>query len=366
MWFEILKTGKFKDSRGREHEFTDTDLDRIVATYDPAHHEAPIVIGHPKDNAPAFGWVEGLKRVGHTLFAEADNKKKLIPEFLDMLKRGLFKKRSASFYEDGMLRHVGFLGAMPPAVKGLADIEFSAEEGATIEFDEGYRLGMIGRVFQRLREFIIDKFDTDTADRIVGNWEIEELQRQSDSETVKSSFSDNGTQTKEDEMLEELKRQIQELQGKVSSFTEQLKAKDREIETLKSDNMKIMVVGRRAEFSSFCDELMDEGRMTPVQKSQALDFMEILQGIGEYEFSEDDGKKEKRAPLDAFKAFLSSLPKQVEFSEIARKGNARSSQVDGTKREEAIQDYMEKHSGTDYKEAVLAVSKDHPQLFEER
>ena len=67
------------------------------------------------------------------------------------------KKRSASFYPDGRLRHVGFLGAAPPAVKGLADIGFTAEEDhITFDFQE-QRIHAVGRILQRLREFIIEK-----------------------------------------------------------------------------------------------------------------------------------------------------------------------------------------------------------------
>jgi hypothetical protein len=54
-----------------------------------------------------------------------------------VVKQGLFKKRSVSLYPDMTLRHVGFLGAVPPSIKGLADIQF--KEGAqamTFEFGE--------------------------------------------------------------------------------------------------------------------------------------------------------------------------------------------------------------------------------------
>lgn len=87
------------------------------------------MIGHPAANAPAFGWVESIKREGDVLFAKA---KQLVPEFVAMLKQGLFKKRSISLYPDGTLRHIGFLGAQPPAVKGLADVTFAHDEEDTI------------------------------------------------------------------------------------------------------------------------------------------------------------------------------------------------------------------------------------------
>jgi hypothetical protein len=124
-WIQIFKTGKHVDSSGQEREWGKEDLDQIVSSYAPEKDKAPVVIGHPKDNAPAYGWVEALKREGNILFAKLKN---LAPEFVDMVKKGLFKKRSISLYPNLSLRHVGFLGASPPAIKGLEDIRFQEGE----------------------------------------------------------------------------------------------------------------------------------------------------------------------------------------------------------------------------------------------
>lgn len=128
-WIAVFRTGKHTDSAGNERDWNTGDLDEIVSQYNPAEHEAPVVIGHPAENAPAYGWVEALKREGETLYARF---KQLVPEFVDMVKRGLFKKRSIALYPDLTLRHIGFLGAMPPAVKGLADVGFKAGQVAMI------------------------------------------------------------------------------------------------------------------------------------------------------------------------------------------------------------------------------------------
>jgi hypothetical protein len=69
-WIEIFRAGRQTDSTGNTREWTEADLDTIVERYDPARHEAPVVVGHPTDNAPAFGWVEALKREGKTLLAK--------------------------------------------------------------------------------------------------------------------------------------------------------------------------------------------------------------------------------------------------------------------------------------------------------
>lgn len=124
-WIEIFKGGKQIDSKGIEYD-GDKIIDRAIETFNPVEHEPPVVIGHPKDNAPAFGWIESLKAQfkggKKVLLAKL---KQVVPELEKMVKQGLFKKRSASFYKDGRLRHVGLLGAAPPAVRGLIDIKFN-------------------------------------------------------------------------------------------------------------------------------------------------------------------------------------------------------------------------------------------------
>jgi hypothetical protein len=133
-WFEIFKSGTHVDSKGIKHTYTDADLDIIAANYNPQHDEAPLVIGHPKSNEPAYGWVGGIKRFGSSLFAKA---KSIVPEFEQSIKDGLFKKRSIALNPDLSLRHVGFLGAVPPSVKGMQDLAFNeADQSLTIEISE--------------------------------------------------------------------------------------------------------------------------------------------------------------------------------------------------------------------------------------
>jgi hypothetical protein len=133
-FIEIFKTGTHTDSAGREREWTERDLDKIVEKYNSQkEHEAPIVVGHPKDNSPAFGWVESLKREGNKLLAKV---KDVAENFKEWVNQGLYKKRSISLYPDMLLRHVGFLGAVPPAVKGLADFKFQDDNKEILEYFE--------------------------------------------------------------------------------------------------------------------------------------------------------------------------------------------------------------------------------------
>ena len=56
----ISRAGRHTASCGTALDFDETTLQASAAAYDPAVHEAPIVVGHPRDNGPAFGWIKGL------------------------------------------------------------------------------------------------------------------------------------------------------------------------------------------------------------------------------------------------------------------------------------------------------------------
>ena len=138
---EIFRAGKRPDASGQMIEIKTSDLLQAVNAYDPNLHEAPAVIGHPQHNAPAYAWVKRLTTTGDILKAELAQ---VDPNFAEMVEAGRFKKISASFYladspqnpKPGFLylRHVGFLGAMPPAVKGLRNPEFSDNESGVVNF----------------------------------------------------------------------------------------------------------------------------------------------------------------------------------------------------------------------------------------
>lgn len=127
MWIEIFKSGVHTDSSGNERSFSVEDISSIAEKYNQSVSsdnscEAPVVIGHPKDNTPAYGWVERLARRGGILLAKLKN---LAPELIEQVRQGAFRKVSVSLFPDLMLRHVGLLGAATPAVKGLKNISFN-------------------------------------------------------------------------------------------------------------------------------------------------------------------------------------------------------------------------------------------------
>ena len=135
MKFEIFKTGSHTSDKGIQKEYSLDDLNFIAQSYKPEEDEAPIVIGHPIDNSPAYGWVSSLEVTEDgKLVADAPDEK-LHPDFLSAVQEGRYKKRSISLTPEGKLRHIGFLGGAAPAVKGLADIQFSQPSSTIIEFE---------------------------------------------------------------------------------------------------------------------------------------------------------------------------------------------------------------------------------------
>lgn len=135
MWIEVFKTGTHTDSNGSVAQYTEQDLSAIAEQYNTAIAQdssniAPIVKGHPKTEDPAYGWVQKLKVSGQKLLAKVTE---IVPEFAEEVKQGRYKKISIALYPDKMLRHVGFLGAVSPAVKGLAPVAF-ADKGQYLQY----------------------------------------------------------------------------------------------------------------------------------------------------------------------------------------------------------------------------------------
>jgi len=137
MWIPIFKTGSYADTDGNPKVWTEHDLDEIVSESAQNDHEVPVSIGPITDTSPAWAWIKALKRQDNVLYADLD----ALPEFEEMIKKGVFTKRSVSFYPRGSLRTVSFLGAEPPKIPGLDVVKFSGKASTIIEFSESQLMG---------------------------------------------------------------------------------------------------------------------------------------------------------------------------------------------------------------------------------
>lgn len=307
-WIEIFAAGKQTDSEGRSHDITPTYLHQVVSNYSSAIHEAPAVLGHPEDNAPAFGWVAALRVNGDKLEAQF---KEVDEEFEAIVRNGKYKKRSASFYTDTAtapgkkvpsLRHVGFLGAMPPAIKGLRDIRFCEGESLTfdtaINFSEG-ESSMDDKDVQKVADTVFDRIKA-----AFGFGKKDE---------PASSFNESG-----------MKAQIEEaVKVATASFTEKLTVLEASNKTLLEKLEQAEALSSRSQIESYVEKLSPAKCPPAFKKMGLVEFMDAIRIADEkvtiISFEEADGKrtekKEEFTPLAWFKNFLETLPAFIQFGE---------------------------------------------------
>ena len=287
----IFRTGPQTPMSGGVIEFTAADLAACAAAYDPALSEAPIVVGHPRANLPAYGWVKSLAVAGGNLFAEPHQ---VDPAFAELVAAGRYKKISAAFYAPDAphnprpggyyLRHIGFLGAQPPAVKGLREPQFAeGEEGVIeIEFSEG-------------------ALAPEPADP------------ENQPETIVTP----------------------EQAAAIQAENEQLK---KELQTQQAERQREAAERRHAEHLGFAESLVTKGQLAPKDKTLVAALMDNL-SAQPIEFGEGDQKQDMAAAL---KAFLIERPASVAFGEHATRARATSGLS-----EDALHEYAERPVDTD-------------------
>ncbi len=362
-WFDVFRAGTHTDMRGSKNSFDAATLDGIVSNYadqDPV----PVVVGHPEDDAPAYGWVDRIRRVGDRLQARLRD---IAPAFREAVEEGRYAGRSVALLkgQDGTfsLRHIGFLGGAAPAVSGLAPTRFAAPASfATYEFasSEGVlRDGIrrIAAVLRSVREWIIDSNDLETADRIVPAWQLEGIEpsaREDGHDDVSgdatTNFSErvdlpeggpaapatdtnNITDTnKEAEMPEDDKtpaggREDSPSSAALKERTAELDAREKglaEKETAFAERE------RTAAAEAEIEKAISDGRLLPREKAGAVAFLTSLgdgDGATTLSFAGADAGRIETSPREWFLEFVGGLNKRVDYAE--RSNPARTPSEDG-------------------------------------
>lgn len=360
----IFKTGTHTATNGDTLSFTADYLKDVVASYDPATHESPAVIGHPKDNHPAYGWVKALSfdEGSGTLYA---NFEQVDPAFEAMLKAGRFKKRSASFYPPThpsnptkgkpYLRHVGFLGAQPPAVKGLPDMAFSELSGEQdcpiVEFAE---LPFVTDPNIRA-DTGTDTLPAITKDTFMNTKTTPTPEQPADDKTTDDKAAGNKAA---DQNGKPNTASHSELVAKEQALAEREKALAEREAAFAQAQQDI----KQQDFSEFAEGLIGQGRLVPSEKSAIVDVMMDLDAVGKtFDFSEN-GKVAKKSSVDVLKGILSRLETTVDFGEhTADDPNERliPSHIAPDSDDELdkqIHDYAQKH-GLSYPEAAISFAR---------
>lgn len=292
-WVDVFAAGDHGDDKGGV--FTEADLDQIVQNFNPSFHEPPIVIGHPKDDGPAYGWVEQLRRSGKLL--QAKFKDGIPDDFESAVKTGKFKKRSVSLYKTAagwMLRHVGFLGAQPPQIKGLADIKFADEDSksVSIDFEES---GMA----EVNEQSIVDKIVARFAEAFGG--------KKTAADPAAATFTEAQAKAIADAAVAEGTKALQaEVTAMKATFTESQRAAT-------TSDVKTRVANAIA-------KLKAAGRWVPAFDKLGVPvlFAELAKTTETVEFGEagKDGKLAKASPLDLLVTFMEQHQRIVPTSAV--------------------------------------------------
>ncbi|ECT9547808.1 peptidase [Salmonella enterica] len=327
----IFRAGTHTDMHGRRINFSDADLNEIAQNYNPALHEAPIVVGHPKTDAPSYAWVSGIKKDRDGLKAEPRD---IDPQFAELVKNRRYSKVSASFYcpeSPGnptpgkyYLRHIGFLGAQPPAIKGLKQVSFAEDEEGVVEFAD-WSLQTTATLFSRIRDFFISQFGLEKTDSVMPDYLIDSLRDDATRTTtadVTPAFSDPVGIPAEDAIQPVAEKPAptppedtavdKELQVKLEQENADLK---RQLDERNKAEAQRVATERHNANVAFADSLVSDARLAPAGKGLVVAVLDAL-GDGESPVSFSENGNEQ--PLvEAFKAQMQKARPLLDFGEVA-------------------------------------------------
>ena len=366
---------------GATIDFSAADLDAAASAYNPAIYQAPIVVGHPSVDAPAYGWVAGLAAEAGDLYALPDQ---VEAQFADLVSEGRYKKVSASWFPPThprnpvpgvfYLKHLGFLGATAPAVSGLKPVEFSDDDAAcvTVEFAmaDGWT---VKNLFRRLREWFIAEKGLETADQVIPEWSIDGVQVETESTAPNPMFATPNTD-EGDAMSDAEKARLAELEAQAAALAAEnaaLKSQSAEFADREAALAAREAEARAAEIAEFADGLVKAGKVLPRDKAGLVAYLSADGSANAIEFADAEGATVTK-PADAWlREFLTALPVQVDFAERgAPEGDtpaaAEFAAPEGYAVDPGSMDvhrravaYQAANAGTDYLAAVKAVSANH-------
>lgn len=325
-WVEVFKAGTHVDSKGRRCTFSRADLDQMIDNHKLG--AAPAVLGHPKHNDPAYAQVESYKRDGDRLFLKFT---KINPAFEKGVETGAYYNRSLSVFKDDThgwrVRHVGWLGAVPPAIDGLEPVQFSEADADVYEFAApGYALvwavESAGKLLRGLREWVVADKGIEEADKVLPQWQIDGVIegasqartqfQEADTSGRLFSQSDNPGDsmsiTKEEHDAAVAKALAD---GKAAAAAE-FASKDQELITLKNqvrtDRIATQIKG-----------WTEAGKVLPAEVTGLAEFMASLEDVeAEFSFSAADEKEVKKTPAAFFADFMAARSPLVKLGRTVK------------------------------------------------
>lgn len=321
----FLRPGKFTDHNGKEVEIKDTTLAEIIEAtkgFNYQNDEFPLCIGHPQTDSPAFGYVNKNEVLidGDFLAAEVDDEK-LNPDFLTMLKDKLYSTVSVALRKDKSIKHLGFLGATPPAVTGLPSFAFAEEDGDfDVELSEyevsSWYFKNLQTLFRGIKNNLIETDGLEKANGILPDYLIDEL-----GEAPKiyekaineiKAFAEKVTE--KENVIEQLNNSIQANQ---TTYNTLLAEKNQLISEVNQYNL----TKKREAAVAFCEGSDIKMKIKDGEREGIIQTILQLEDLQPIEFAEGETTK-KISALDMFKESIKARQDVVELGEHTHNGNS--------------------------------------------
>lgn len=306
---------------------TADDIAALAAAYDPAHYRAPVVIGHPETDSPAWGWVLGAEALDEGLWLSIE----LAPELADLVEDRRYGAVSLAMWPPQAagnptpgawsIKHLGFLGAVPPAVKGLQRVQMAAGDAVSCA---------IAAAAVSLADPPPPTFTTQHAETpIMPEQQPDAVQ------------------------LAERERKLTDRERELADQERQLAEREQTL--------------RRAQYAAELEPHVNATRVLAAERDTLVEIMERLADAAPVTLAEGG----TQGALAAFRAFLARLPARVETRQLSAPDESpttvRAAAVKvpaglhvseaGQALHDRAATYMAAHPGTDYLTAVRAVER---------
>lgn len=327
-WIHALQPGTWPASPA-DLTVTADDIAGMAAAYDAERYRAPIVIGHPETDSPAWGWVLSAEARADGLWLGVE----LAPELADLVRERRYGAVSLALWPPGAagnpspgvwaIKHLGFLGAAPPAVKGLQRVQLA--EGTAICCE---------------RTCVVA---------------LAEAPNQSTTASQPTTTHQSTTApNREDRTMPESSPDAAQREQQLAERERRLAEREQEL--------------RRAQFAAELEPHIAGTRILAAERDEIVQIMERLAEAGPVTLAEGA----PRGALDVFRGFLARLAPRVELRTLAaadRRGAAGPAvsavripsgmrvSESGSALHERAAVYMAEHPGTDYVTAVRAVER---------
>jgi hypothetical protein len=372
---EIMKVGTHVAEDGREFTFTEAELKAIADNYDPQVFEAPIVVGHPKTDDPAYGWANTLRVKDGSLFAEPHQ---VEPQFAEMVNAGRYKKISPSIYLPDTpgnptpgklyLKHIGFLGGAAPSVKGMRAASFNEGDGEGAPA-ASFSMPLTGLgwaltdLFQRFRDWLIDRDGLEVANQVIPQWQIRSIDEQTREKPNPLSYAAPPAAGSTPETTMSQQQNAADFAEREKAINDKTTALEQREKALKDREAK----AAQEEAAAFAEQLVQDGKLLPREKDGVVALMLALPAGTALNFAEGDTQVSKPAG-EFLRGFLGALPKRIDYTEKSRDDGTtvtgaasfaapRDATVDASRlalHKKALA-YQAAHPGTEYLAAVEAV-----------